>query len=142
MKYVLPKGRQLVLDAHPLSGDEILHGRQPLYITEGILKADALRSRGRPTIGLIGVWTWMRGGHPLLEWDRIPLRDRKVRIIFGSDISTNSQVRKAALRLADFIREREASPIVLELPSANGTKTGVDDYLASGGRLADIPLLD
>jgi hypothetical protein len=84
----------------------------------------------------------MRGGHPLPDWDKISLSGRKIRIVFDSDISTNSHVRKAALRLAEFLITREASPAILELPSPDGTKFGIDDYLVSGGKLTDIPLLD
>ena len=68
-KYEVPKDDHVILDVHPSVQPLIGNPAEPLWITEGVRKGDALASRGVCAIALGGVWGW-RGtnehgeGHP------------------------------------------------------------------------------
>ena len=51
-KYELPKGDHLILDVHPSVQPLLGDPHEPLWITEGVPKGDALASRGVCTIAL------------------------------------------------------------------------------------------
>jgi hypothetical protein len=58
IKYELPHGAQMLLDAHPAIREKLGDPSVPLWITEGILRADAAISVGLCCIALLGVWNW------------------------------------------------------------------------------------
>lgn len=103
-----------------------------LFVTEGELKAAAACARGIPTIALGGVWNFCarKNGVGLLPiFNAIEGSEREIYIVFDSDAVTNPNV--AAAENA-FCRELIAlghSPRIIRLPSVNGKKTGLDDYL-------------
>src|SRR5262249_54509733 len=110
MKYASAKGRPAVVDVHPrwsrdLGGDDpglvpyIRDVNTPLYITEGVKKADSLTSRGWCTVALQGVYNWRSTYGSLGDWEDIPLRGRRVIIVFDSDALTNRDVLRAMHRL-------------------------------------------
>ena len=84
----------------------------PLWISEGIRKADALVSRGMCAVALLGVWSWRgrngRGGlTALAEWEYVALNgDRRVHIVFDSDIMLKPEVYRAMLMLKTFLEGR------------------------------------
>jgi hypothetical protein len=85
----------------------------PLFITEGIKKADALVSRELCAVALIGVWNWRgtneHGGKMALpEWESVALNDRGVYIIFDSDVMEKREVYAALCRLKSFLESRGA----------------------------------
>jgi hypothetical protein len=72
VKYVTPKGAHMVLDVPPACRAGIGDPAVPLWITEGVKKADSLASAGLCAVGLLGVTCWKgrneRGGSvPLIE---------------------------------------------------------------------------
>src|SRR5262245_26830386 len=73
LKYENPTGSRLKLDVHPAMQALLPDPIVPLWITEGIPKADALTSQGACTIALRGVWgfkgTNEHGGKVILpDW--------------------------------------------------------------------------
>src|SRR5262249_52747146 len=54
----------------------------------------------------------------------------------------NNQVRTGAIRLASLLQQRGAKVSILYPPALPGAKLGVDDYLAAGGQLANLIVLD
>lgn len=105
---------------------------QTLWITEGELKAACGCSKGLPVIGLGGVWTW-RAGKQLVDllpslkefaWDK-----RDVAICYDSDAVTNPNVMAAEDALATALTGLGAVPRIVRLPSDEGKKVGLDDYL-------------
>ena len=82
IKYETPRGSSMVVDIPPRARPHLGDPSRPLFITEGVRKADAGVSAGLCCIGLLGVWNWRgtnsAGGKCALpEWDSIALNDRK-----------------------------------------------------------------
>src|SRR5262249_32747122 len=63
-------------------------------------------------------------------------------IIFDSDVRSNNDVRVARRALHRHLKELNARPSLIEIPSLNGSnKTGADDYLAVSGPDAMLALI-
>lgn len=150
LKFETPKGQpnrvSFPRPAAPLIRDK----SAPILITEGPVKAlSAFENLGVPCITLTGVWNWVgRQGDAesatvLPDWRTLDLAGRDVRIVFDSDISSNPSVSKAATDLARYLQSsRKASVRFVVLPDAeDGSKQGLDDWLAAGGTLSDMASL-
>lgn len=149
MKYASAKGRPSVLDVHPRWTRDrgtvdpallpfINDIAVPLYITEGVKKADSLTSRGCVTIGLNGVYNWRAHHGTLGDWEDVPLKGRSVRIVFDSDAWEKPNVLRAMQRLGRWLKSKQAAEVVYIIPPTtfNGRDTkGVDDFFAAGGTL-------
>jgi len=146
MRYVSPARveRSVTMDVHPLNAPKLSNASVDLWITEGIKKADAATSAGLCCIALTGVTMWTkkddRGNVTALpEWDAVELRERNVYIAFDSDVTTKVPVRKALAKLKTFLEGRGAFVHTVHLPNAqDGSKVGLDDYLASGKSKDDL----
>lgn len=144
IKYETPAGSRMTLDvpprARPLLGNPAL----PLFVTEGVKKADALASRGLCAVALLGVWNFRgtneQGGKVALpEWESIALNERQVFVVFDSDVMLKAAVASALARLGDLLTVRGASVAYIYLPAGpSAEKTGVDDYLAAGHNVDDL----
>lgn len=119
LKYETPGGSKIILDVHPRMLEEVRAGAEDLWITEGIKKADSLTSRGLPTIGLIGVWNWQRGGELLPCWDHVRLDGRRVYVVFDSDVMAKEGVQLALERLVAALEARGADVMVCYLPEVS-----------------------
>ncbi len=138
-KYEMPKGRSAVLDVHPHNRDRIADPTVRLWITEGIKKGDALTSRGECVVTLSGVFNWRSTHGTLGDWEDVPLRGREVLVLFDADAATNRNVARAMARLGRWLRSKQAVVRYIVCPVVNGdTKTGADDFLASGGTVAQL----
>jgi transcriptional regulator with XRE-family HTH domain len=80
------------------SGDRRAHARTLRQ------KADALVSQGECGVPLLGMWDWKREGHPLPDWNQIPMIGREVRILFDSDAADKVEVRHALYALSRLVR--------------------------------------
>jgi hypothetical protein len=139
IRYETPAGSAIHLDVHPSQKERVRDASVPLWITEGVKKADSLVSRGQCVVALQGVWCWQRDGVPLHEWEDVRLWGRHVCVIFDSDVMTNLKVQAALEGLVGFLRGRGARVRVAYLPDApGGSKQGIDDFLASGRVLRDL----
>src|SRR5215208_7252334 len=144
VKYETPAGASMALDVHPFCRDRLGDPKTPLFITEGVKKGDTLVSSGLCAIALIGVWNWrgtngLGGKTALAEWEYIALNDRKVYIVFGSDVMEKKAVYGALCRLKAFLEQKGAKVLLIYLPTGkDGRKQGVDDYLASDRTLDDL----
>jgi hypothetical protein len=132
VKYEQPTGLPTHLDAHPHAWPYVQDPAYVLVVTEGGKKADALQTQLVPTIALTGVWNWQRDHKPFAEWNDVPLDGRWVYVAFDSDVATNQHVQQARFALTEFLRSRGARVRWIQLPSRDGTKFGIDDYLAAG----------
>jgi putative DNA primase/helicase len=134
-KYETPYQGQVSLDVPPTVQPLLGDPTAPLWVTEGVKKADALASRGACAVGLMGgVW-----GFKVPEWEHIPLAQRPVRIVYDSDVMEKADVKKALQALIAFLEELEPTVQVqvAPLPSTDAVKVGVDDYLLTH-TLADL----
>ena len=136
IKYEIPKDAGIRLDCPPVCRPMLADPSIRLWITEGQKKADALASKGLCTIDLLGVWNF-KGKNEfgavtfLADWDHVALKGRQVCIVFDSDVMIKPEVRKALDRLTENLQRRGARVRAVYLPSVNGQKVGVDDYLLS-----------
>lgn len=139
IKYETPAGSPVRLDVHPSQTGRVKDASVPLWITEGVKKADSLVSRNQCVVALQGVWCWQKGGVPLADWEDVRLWGRSACVVFDSDVTTNPKVQAALEGLVGFLRGRGARVTVAYLPDApDGGKQGVDDFLASGKEVRDL----
>ncbi len=135
VKYETPAGSEIRLDVHPSQADRMQDTSVPLWITEGVKKADSLVSHGLCAVALQGVDCWQRSGIPLPEWEEIRLYGRQVAVVFDSDVSVKPEVQRALEGLYAFLKSRGASVRVVYLP---GPEKGIDDYLVAGGTVKKL----
>lgn len=148
-KYEFPSGKRMVVDVHPSLKEKVRDPSVPLFITEGVKKADSAISRGLCCIAVVGTWNWrgtneFGGKTALPDWDGIALKDgadhgRQVYIVYDSDVMLKPQVRQALVRLSGFLKQRGANVAYILLPPGEGgTKTGLDDFFAAGNFVDDL----
>lgn len=144
IKYDTPKGAKMALDIPPAVRPLLGNPNRPLFITEGVKKADSAVSHGLCCIALLGVWNWRganeEGGKMVLAaWESIALEDRDVHVVFDSDVALKPEVHKALVRLKGFLESRKAKARVIYLESrTDGGKVGLDDFFATGGVVATL----
>jgi hypothetical protein len=144
VKYETPHGSRMVLDIHPFSRVHIGNPEVPLFITEGIRKADAATSICLCCIGLLGVWNWRgtneHGGVTALpDWESIALKGRPAFIAFDSDVMLKPEVHEALSRFKTFLEGWKADVNLIYLPPAqDGSKQGLDDYLSANHTVEDL----
>jgi putative DNA primase/helicase len=141
------------LDVHPRwSRDPDPDGREmrlpaiqdvdvPLWITEGLKKADALTSRGICTVALSGVYNWRNTHATLGDWEDVRLKGREVTICFDADAITKPAVQKAMARLGKWLKFKGASKVwyLVVPPGVNDQAVkGVDDFFAAGGTVTQL----
>ena len=116
---------------------------EPLFITEGEKKAEKACRESFATIGLGGVFSFESKDETFIEaLEAITWQDRRVYIVFDSDIHTNRNVVIAANRLAKQLLRRGAMVMILRLWSPDGEKFALDDLLKQQGREAFQHLID
>ena len=142
-KYESPGGISPIVDVHPRMLEEVRQGDGPLLITEGAKTGDAATSRGIPTVVLAGVWMWCL---PKVKpyrlkscFGHIRLEGREVFVAFDSDCMSKAGVQDALAALVAALEDRGALVKVIYLPDApDGSKQGVDDFLAVGGTVREM----
>src|SRR5215203_4539868 len=145
-KYETPAGSRITLDVNPLMLEEVRQGCGDLWTTEGCKKVDSLASQGEPAVGFTGVWNMAtpktKGAVPLPCWSHVRLRGRRVIVVYDADARTNPDVQEALRRAVRMLEGLGAIVLVVYLPAVNGDgKAGVDDYLATGGTVAELRLM-
>ena len=135
VKYENPCRAHLIIDVPPTVREKVLTGTEPLFITDGIEKADAAVSLGLTCLGLMGVYGWM---HQDKFWQSIPLDQRMVYIVFDSDIAKNVHVAKAAANLFAHLATMGAKPHTVTLRGDGVSKVGLDDFLKAGGTPVEL----
>jgi hypothetical protein len=119
IKYETPADSRCILDVHPFMHSRARNASEPLWITEGVKKGDALASRGCCAVSLTGVWNWQRGEKMLPCWEHIALEGRAVYLAFDSDVMVKPEVQLALERLAYTLEDRGAAVNVVYLPEAS-----------------------
>lgn len=134
--YILPAVRQVLTDA-----------RVSLYYTEGEKKAARATQDAFSCIGLGGLWNWLDAGtaNGIAELDAIVHVKRNEFIVPDSDVWTRSDLLRAVFAFGKELEARGAGVSVIILPSPDGVKVGLDDFLVANGAdtfraLEPIPL--
>ena len=137
-----------VLDVHPSVRPLIDDMSVSVIFCEGIKKADSIISAARRegvavlVIAVTGVWNWLSEHKSIPDMFDIPVDGRRVTICFDSDMLRNHSVQGAAARLAEHLLGRGAQVFITYLRDQDdGSKMGADDFLASGGTLAELRML-
>ena len=134
----------MALDVPKLARSWLADPAWPLFITEGVRKADAAVSKDLCCIALLGVWNWRgtneHGGKIALpDWESIALNGRDVYAVFDSDVMVKRPVHQALARLKGFLECTGAHVWLIYLPSGDGgAKVGLDDYFAAGRSVQDL----
>jgi Domain of unknown function (DUF3854) len=138
IKYETVANGRMSVDVHPrlYRAGSLKAPLVPLFITEGVRKADAAISQDLCCISILGVWNWrgsnQYGGKTALpDWEYIALEGRRVYIVFDSDVMEKREVHNALARIAQFLHSRKADVYFIYLPPAEGgIKVGLDDFFA------------
>jgi hypothetical protein len=112
----------------------------PLYVVEGEKKTLAAHQAGLNAVGIGGIWTWLNRGEPIDDLNLIQWQNREAIIIPDSDVFERVELLRAVYALGRELRSREALVSVAQIPQAVAVKTGLDDFLISGGRIADLEI--
>lgn len=142
VKYETPTGQRNGIDVPPGVGPKLDDPTIPLWITEGVKKADAAAVAGLCCVALPGVWSWRgrneRGGKVAVpDWHDIALNERRVILAFDGDVARKRSVRAALDTLADYLRSKGALVEFCHLPDEDD-KVGLDDYLMAGHTAGDL----
>ncbi len=138
VKYETPIGATMAVDVPPRIRGQLGDPTIPLWVTEGVRKADSATTVGLCCLALLGVWNWRgtnsHGGKTVLAfWESVALQERRVYLCFDSDVMVKKTVHGALARLGAFLTRRGADVRYAYLPADSGAKVGLDDYLAAGG---------
>lgn len=118
LKYESAAGSAAYLDVHPMIRDRVANSNEALIVTEGCKKADSAITAGVACVALLGVWGW-RGKQEsgatagLADFDRIPLRDRRVILAFDSDVLEKREVIGALKRLTAYLQRYGAEVFIV-----------------------------
>lgn len=143
VKYETPGGSRMVMDVPPRIRAALGDPKVPLWVTEGVRKADAAVSAGLTCVALLGVWNWkgtntLGGKTALPAWHDIALNGRRVYVAYDSDVMTNPKVHAALADIGGYLAYKGADVRYIYLPAAGDAKVGLDDYLAAGGSADDL----
>lgn len=138
-KFDRPRGQAPSLNFAPDMRTKILDGKQTLMLVEGSTRHMALATAGVPALSMQGCYGWRTSATAVVpEFDIIPLRGRKVIIGLDGDVSIKTEINTALRRLATFLQQKGASEVLwIDLPRDQG----LDDWLATGGSVWDLPNL-
>lgn len=137
LEYEVPEGSRLSVDFPPAAAAANGDVTTPLYITNGIVKADSAVSQALVCIALLGDWCWSRKDDsgerkPLPGWDSITLAGRQVFLLFDSDFVASAEIYRRLLSLADHLETKGAHVRFVYLPTApNGDPVAIQDFLAA-----------
>lgn len=147
VKYTSQSGTPNHIDVPPLVAKKVSNPAEPLWITEGVKKADSLASKGKAVITLTGVFNWRSKYATLGDWEDVPLKGRTIVVCFDSDARIKRTVLNAMVRLGRWLTSKGAADVRYlivpeEVPQGEGLAPvpvkGVDDYFAAGGTLEDL----
>jgi DNA polymerase-1 len=142
-KYGTPKGQGVVIDVHPLIRDKARDRTEPLWIVEGVRKADAGISREYTCVGMAGAnmgYTATDEGPRLRpDFDAMALDGRTVYVCLDSDSWHNPDLYKMCRTFCRLLARKGARVYQARLdPTPDGEKVGLDDYLVGGGTMATL----
>ena len=94
----------------------------PLWVTEGVKKADCGAHYQMCVIAVSGVWNWrgtndMGGKTAVADWNEIALNGRRVILAFDGDVARKNSAAKALCALADYLKSRGAKSSTCTCPT-------------------------
>jgi len=110
IKYETPYRQSNMIDFPPGVAERLADRSMPIWITEGVKKADAGFCAGLAIVGLTGVWNWLRDGAALPDFRDLALRDRETILCFDSDFAVKPEVWKAVTAACQRRRDGQDRP--------------------------------
>jgi len=104
IKYETPFRQSNMIDFPPGVTERLADRNTPIWITEGVKKADAGFCAGLAIVGLTGVWNWLRDHAALPDFRDLALKDRETILCFDSDFAVKPDVWKAARDLGEWLK--------------------------------------
>jgi len=104
---------------------------KPIILCEGEKKAFAGILAGLDCIAIGGIWNWLESKQPIKDLNAIAWAKRNVTIIPDSDVWARPDLLNATYALGKELEIRGAEVKVKILPSINGQKAGLDDFLVA-----------
>jgi hypothetical protein len=139
IKYETPLKQLNMIDFPPGVPERLADRSRPIWITEGVKKADAGFLADLAIVGLTGVWNWLRDHAALPDFRNLALKDRETILCFDSDFTVKPEVWRAIRDLGEWLKvSRHADVKYCCLPHNGDGKTGLDDYLADGHTVEDL----
>jgi len=149
MRYAQPAGSGVHLYILPAVRLAFANTKIRFYWTEGEKKAARATQEGLHCAGLGGLWNWLESGTAdgIAELDAIAHVQRDEIIVPDSDVWTRPDLLRAVYAFGRELEARGARVSVPILPSSDGGKVGLDDFLVAKGagafrELESIPLRD
>jgi hypothetical protein len=143
-KYLFCPGRDYAkrLDVHPLALPLFDRVGRVFFVIEGCIKADAVLSQGEAVFSVPSVTLW--DAPELPAFIDTYLQDKEVVIVPDADWYENGAVMTQAMLCRSFLRRHRIEALVAA-PPIEGVKDGikgVDDFLAAGGKLSDLVVIE
>ena len=144
IKYETRAGSKPSIDVPPICLDAIKDPSKPLWITEGVKKADCGATYGLIIAAVLGVHLFRgrnsQGGKTAIpDFEYFHLDGRTVHLAFDSDYATNPGVTQALISLGGLLELWGAKVVYVTIPpAADGSKVGLDDWFVSGGTVARL----
>lgn len=104
IKYETPYRQPNMIDFPPGVAERLADRSTPIWITEGVKKADAGFCAGLAIVGLTGVWNWLRDHAALPDFRDLALRDRETILCFDSDFAVKPEVWRAVRDLGEWLK--------------------------------------
>jgi hypothetical protein len=129
------------IDVHPLALPLLETAKRVFFVIEGCIKADAVLSAGEAVFSVPSVTLW--NAPELRQFVAAYLHGKTIIIVPDSDWHENGAVLTQAMLARSFLRRMGVRAIVAAPPpDLDGKKQGVDDFLAAGGCLDDLLVIN
>lgn len=138
------------IDVHPLALPMFEQAERVFFVIEGCIKADAILSTGEAVFSVPSVTLW--DAPELSQFIASYLQGKEVVIVCDADWFKNSAVMTQAMFCRTFLRRQGLEAALVAAPPYNQNdleeKTGkprlngVDDFLAAGGNLDDLEVIE
>lgn len=145
------------LDCLPMDRARLLDVGVVLWICDSVLRADCLTSMfaregvsgSNVVVAINGPYGWRtrvvgssgRRAVLLPDFDRLPLKDRHVRIVFDSGVSVDAPVNRSVVGLSDVLARRGSRVLVAVLGAGrweSDRKVGIDGLVVAGFGYDDL----
>jgi putative DNA primase/helicase len=137
LKYETRAGQSPRIYVPPSVWNMLSDPSRPLWWTEGAKKALAMAMRGICCVSAPGVWSF-KSGCEIRDLDRINFKRRLVYVAYDSDAVSKRDVRAAMAAIGGTLSRRGAKVLYVTIPTPDGRKMGLDDFLASGGTIDEL----
>jgi hypothetical protein len=129
IRYLQPKGTPAWIYFPPGAKEVLNDTSVDLTCTEGEKKILAIMQLGKKGFATGGLWNFLKDGKPIDDLNLINFFGRKITFVPDSDVWSRPDLLKAVYAFCYELERRGASVSIVQLPSIDGAKVGLDDFL-------------